>query len=237
MNIDQLEATIFALNNINNLCNSIEVLKEAKSFGHATGLALIGWEEFVRAMNFYILACSKNLNPVEEKKILNNIEKIGTGNLASKIDESLEIGMQIVLTRWLQAKPESFEILINYLTAQTEFEKNTFLDAMLEYLKGDTSNFAITFRQLLDLTKEIKIFSKIKKETYLYVNKNNSAPITSTDETLSTYFDHLLKIKAFSESIIDFIKELFMKKELFEKYVKFDNNVRLIWPNIYKGFG
>ncbi len=88
-----------------------------------------------------------------------------------------------------------------------------------------------------DLTKEIKIFSKIKKETYLYVNKNNSAPITSTDETLSTYFDHLLKIKAFSESIIDFIKELFMKKELFEKYVKFDNNVRLIWPNIYKGFG
>lgn len=237
MHIEQLETTIFALNNINILCNSIEVLKDAKSFGHATGLALVGWEEFVRAMNFYILACSASLNPVEEKKIKNNIEKVSTGNFASKVGESLEIGMQIVLTRWLQAKPESFEILINYLTAQTELEKNTFLDAMLEYLKGDTSNFAITFRHLFNLTKDVKLFSKIKKETFLYVNNNNSAPITTTEETLSNYYDHLLKIKAFSESITEFLKELFMKKELFEKYVKFDNNVRLIWPNIYKGFG
>ena len=237
MPLEYLETTIFALNNINNYCSSIEALKNSKLYGHATGLALIAWEEFIRGMNFYILACSPNLNPVEEKKINSNIDKSGSGNLGSKIEESLEIGMQIVLTRWLQAKPESFEILINYLTAQSDFEKNTFLEAMLEYLKGDTSNYAITFRRLLEIIKNIKIFSKIKKDAFLFVNKGNSAPITTIDETLATFYEPLLYIKTFSESILDFLKDLFMNKELFEKYVKFDINVRLIWPNIYKGFG
>ena len=177
MKIEHIETTIFALNNINKLCKSIENLQKEDNHGHATGLTIIGLEEFIRAMNFYILACSSNLNPVEQKKITSNIEKTSSGNIAPKIEESLEIAMQIVLTRWLQAKPEAFEILINYLTATGEFEKNTFLDAMLEYLKGDTSNFAITFRQLLALKNNVKIFSKVKKETYFYVAKNNTAPI------------------------------------------------------------
>ena len=236
MKIEHIETTIFALNNINKLCKSIENLQKEDNHGHATGLTIIGLEEFIRAMNFYILACSSNLNPVEQKKITSNIEKTSSGNIAPKIEESLEIAMQIVLTRWLQAKPEAFEILINYLTATGEFEKNTFLDAMLEYLKGDTSNFAITFRQLLALKNNVKIFSKVKKETYFYVAKNNTAPIITTKETLLTYYDPLTKIKAFSESIIDFLKELFTNKELFEKYVKFDNNVRIIWPNILSKF-
>jgi len=233
---EHTETTIFAFNNVNLYYSSAELLKNSNNYGHATGLTILAWEEFIRAMNFYILACSPNLNPVDEKKIHSNIDKSGSGNLAIKIEESSEIAMQIVLTRWLQAKPESFEILINYLTATSDFEKNTFLDAMLEYLKGDTSDYAITFRRILELKNNSKIFSKIKKETYLYVSKNNSAPITTTEETLSSFFEPLKSIKLFTESILKFLKELFMKKELFEKYVKFDNNVRLIWPSIYRGF-
>ena len=237
MAIDQLESTIFALNNVNLYCSSIEALKEKGIFGHATGLSLLGWEEFIRSMNFYILACETNLNPVEKKKITNNIDKVSSGNLGSKIGESLEIAMQIVLTRWLQAKPESFEILINYLTATSDFEKKTFLDAMIEYLRGDTSNYAITFRQLLGITKEnIKTFSKVKKDIYFYISKGNTSPLTTADEDLESFYRPLILIKSFAESILDFLKELFTNKELFEKYVKFDNNVRIIWPNIYKGF-
>ena len=83
MPLEYLETTIFALNNINNYCSSIEALKNSKLYGHATGLALIAWEEFIRGMNFYILACSPNLNPVEEKKINSKIDKSGSGNLGS----------------------------------------------------------------------------------------------------------------------------------------------------------
>ena len=235
MPLEHIETTIFALNNVNLYCSSIEAIKST-SIGHAIGLSILGLEEFVRAMNFYILAC-ENLNPVEEKKITNNIDKVSSGNLGTKIGESLEIAMQIVLTRWLQAKPESFEILINYLTATSDFEKNTFLEAMIEYLKGDTSNYAITFRRLLGLAKnDIKSFSKIKKEPYFYISKGNQRPLTSKIEALETFFKPLIAMKEFNDSIIDFLKELFMNKELFEKYVKFDNNVRLIWPNIYKSF-
>jgi hypothetical protein len=137
----------------------------------------------------------------------------------------------------LQAKPESFEILIAYLTATSDFEKSTFLDAMLEYLKGDTSNFAITFRQLLALIKEnLKPFSKVKKETYFFISKGNSSPILSSKEDFLAFFDPLKIINSFGSTIIEFLKELFVKKDLFEKYIKFDNNVRTIWPNIYKRF-
>ena len=237
MSLEYLETTIFALNNIDNYSTSIELLRDTKIFGHATGLTILAWEEFIRAMNFYLLACSPSLNPVEEKKINSNIDKSGTGNLATKIQESIEIAMQIVLTVWLQAKPESFEILINYLTATTDFEKNTFLDAMLEYLKGDTSNYAITFNKLLELNKDpMKNFSKTKKETFLYVTKGNSAPLITTKEVLESFYDPLNVIKIFNANILSFLKDLFMKKELFEKYVKFDKNVRIIWPNIYKKF-
>lgn len=233
---EHIETTIFALNNVNLYYSSVELLANSKKYGHATGLTILAWEEFIRAMNFYILACSPNLNPVDKKKINSNIDKSGSGNLASKLEEGLEIAMQIVLTRWLQAKPESFEILINYLTATSDFERATFLDAMLEYLKGDTSDYAINFRRLLELKNNSKLFSKIKKETYLYVGNKNSAPITTTEETLLSFFEPLKGVKSFADSILEFLKELFVNKELFEKYVKFDNNVRLIWPNIIKKF-
>lgn len=233
---EYIELTIFSLNNISNYIKSIEALIDCDQFGHGAGLGIFAIEEFIRSMNFYILAVG-DMYPDEAKKIKASNNKTSTGNLASKFDEAIVISLQIILSRWLQAKPESFEIFANYITAKTDFEKETFLSVMIEYLKGDASDYAVTFNSLLALKQEVhESFNKVKHDHYLRIDKNNTLPITTDIAEADEFLSVCKLLDNFSDNVSEFLRELFLNKELFKKYKKFDNNVRNIWPDIFKHF-
>lgn len=230
-----IELSLFSLNNVTRYITSVEVLVSAKQYGHGAGLALVGIEEFVRAMNFYLLGVA-DLSHEDSKKLRTSNSKISSGSFTNKFDKALDTAMQIILTNWLQAKPESFEIFANYLTAKTEFEKETFLNVMIEYLQGDSSEYALNFNTLLAVKSEKSTFHKVKSDIFFRIDKNNSLPLTAGEEDTEKFLNILRLLDNFGTNITDFFRDLFLKSNLFNKYKKFDNNVRLIWPDIFKHF-